>query len=305
MELTDAQYAQLSPLLPVQRGNVKIKNRQLLHALLYITENGCKWRRLPKAYGNWHTIYTRLRLPAAGRPLGGQGCSGTDFRGTSGTTVDCDPCGMYWFGQYQRQSSPGCHGSSKKNGPQAIGKSRGGWNTKVHLASADDRTALRVHLSPGQAGDGVEGRALLENWNEKPKGLPDNLAMVMDKAYEGEETRASVARAGFIPVVPPKTNRRKPWKYDRELYKRRNEVERLFRKLKAFRRIYTRFDLPAAGRETRHYVHGVCVPRTHPDYYLALTRPNSAPQMAALVSVSPPRIMVSTTPASRFGAWSS
>ena len=61
MELSDAQYAMLSPLLPVQRGNVKIKNRQLLNALLYITENGCKWRRLPKAYGNWHTIYTRLR----------------------------------------------------------------------------------------------------------------------------------------------------------------------------------------------------------------------------------------------------
>ena len=99
-----------------------------------------------------------------------------------------------------------------------------------------------MHLSPGQAGDGVEGRALLENWNEKPKGLPDNLAMVMDKAYEGDETRASVARAGFIPVVPPKTHRKKPWKYDRELYKRRNEVERLFRKLKAFRRIYTRFE---------------------------------------------------------------
>ena len=61
MELSDDQYAMLSPLLPVQRGNVKIKNRQLLHALLYITENGCKWRRLPKVYGNWHTIYTRLR----------------------------------------------------------------------------------------------------------------------------------------------------------------------------------------------------------------------------------------------------
>ena len=43
IELTDAQYAMLSPLLPVQRGNVKIKNRQLLHALLYIAENGCKW----------------------------------------------------------------------------------------------------------------------------------------------------------------------------------------------------------------------------------------------------------------------
>ena len=61
MELSEAQYAMLSPLLPRQRGNVKIHNRQLLNALLYIAENGCKWRRLPKEYGNWHTIYTRLR----------------------------------------------------------------------------------------------------------------------------------------------------------------------------------------------------------------------------------------------------
>ena len=45
----------------MQRGNVKIDNRRLLNALLYIAENGCKWRRLPKEYGNWHTIYTRLR----------------------------------------------------------------------------------------------------------------------------------------------------------------------------------------------------------------------------------------------------
>ena len=99
-----------------------------------------------------------------------------------------------------------------------------------------------MRLSPGQAGAGVEGRALLENWNEKPQDLPDNLAMIMDNAYEGDETRASVALAGFIPVVPPKINRRKPWEYDRELYKRRNEVERLFRKRKGFRRIYTRFE---------------------------------------------------------------
>lgn len=61
MELSDAQYAMLSPLSPVQRGNVKINHRQLLNALLYIAENGCKWRCLPKEYGNWHTIYTRLR----------------------------------------------------------------------------------------------------------------------------------------------------------------------------------------------------------------------------------------------------
>jgi transposase len=64
----------------------------------------------------------------------------------------------------------------------------------------------------------------------------------MDKAYEGDATRGLVAQAGFTPVVPPKNTRKQPWNYDKKLYKRRNEVERLFRKIKGFRRIFTRFE---------------------------------------------------------------
>jgi len=110
------------------------------------------------------------------------------------------------------------------------------------MVAVDDRTALTFSLSPGQASDGVEGRALLEDWQDKPEALPDELPLAMDKAYEGDETRACVKEAGFTPVVPPKHTRKKPWEYDEELYKRRNEVERLFRKLKGFRRIFTRFE---------------------------------------------------------------
>ena len=66
--------------------------------------------------------------------------------------------------------------------------------------------------------------------------------MLMDRAYEGEETRQLVLDLGFGPVVPPKTDRKEPWEYDRDLYKRRNEVERLFRRLKDYRRIVSRFE---------------------------------------------------------------
>lgn len=64
----------------------------------------------------------------------------------------------------------------------------------------------------------------------------------MDKAYEGEQTRQLALSLGYQPVVPPKANRLQPWDYDAQLYRRRNEVERLFRRLKAFRRIFSRFD---------------------------------------------------------------
>ncbi len=65
----------------------------------------------------------------------------------------------------------------------------------------------------------------------------------MDRAYEGDETRALAAELGDIPVVPPKRNRKNPWDYDKELFKQRNQVERLFRRLKRFRRIFTRYDM--------------------------------------------------------------
>ena len=60
MEITEAQYQRIASSLPRQRGNVTLHNLQLLNALLYVAEHGCKWRGLPKRFGNWHTIYTRM-----------------------------------------------------------------------------------------------------------------------------------------------------------------------------------------------------------------------------------------------------
>jgi transposase len=93
-------------------------------------------------------------------------------------------------------------------------------------------------LSPGQAGDAPQGRELLRAWTN----LPTRCALLMDRPYEGNETRQLALDLGFIPVVPPNPNRLEPWEYDRFMYRRRNEVERLFRRLKGFRRIFSRFD---------------------------------------------------------------
>jgi transposase len=60
MEITEEQYARIKDSLPVQRGNVSLTNLQVLNAILYVAEQGCKWRGLPKRFGRWHTIYTRM-----------------------------------------------------------------------------------------------------------------------------------------------------------------------------------------------------------------------------------------------------
>jgi transposase len=64
----------------------------------------------------------------------------------------------------------------------------------------------------------------------------------MDRAYEGNETLQLALELGFKPVVPLNPNRVTPWEYDRAMYRKRNEVEPLFRRLKGFRRIFSRFD---------------------------------------------------------------
>ena len=66
--------------------------------------------------------------------------------------------------------------------------------------------------------------------------------LLMDRAYEGDETRQLALDLGFMPVVPPKENRIEPWQYNRAMYKKRNQIERLFRRLKGFRRIFSRFE---------------------------------------------------------------
>ena len=106
------------------------------------------------------------------------------------------------------------------------------------MVAADARTAITFSLSPGQAHDAPAGRLLLNRL-----GCPSRpIHLLMDRAYGGDETRQLALDLGFIPVVPPTSNRIAPWEYNRVMYKRRNEIERLFRRLKGFRRIFSRFE---------------------------------------------------------------
>ena len=111
------------------------------------------------------------------------------------------------------------------------------------MVAADDRTPLIFSLSPGQARDAPEGRKLLRRMGP-PEGVPD---ILMDWAYRETQranrrrnwdTRRWFRRKRTVPI-PGSTIRRCT---GRRLYRRRNEVERLFRRLKGFRRVFTRYD---------------------------------------------------------------
>ena len=106
------------------------------------------------------------------------------------------------------------------------------------MVASSDRDAVAFSLSPGNAHDAPEGRKLLEQIGE----AQHTTSLVMDRAYESDINQQLAYDLFYTPVVPPKCNRKDPWVYDKQLYKLRNQIERLFRRMKRFRRVFTRYD---------------------------------------------------------------
>jgi len=106
------------------------------------------------------------------------------------------------------------------------------------MVTASDRSAVVFSLSGGNKHDAPEGEALVDSIDR----LTEQIYILMDRAYEGDKMRVKAIAKGFIPVVPPKKNRKVPWEYDKERYKQRNEIERYFLRLKRFRKVFTRYD---------------------------------------------------------------
>ncbi len=120
MKITELQYKIIQPYLPKQRGNVEIDNLTFVNALLYIIENGCKWRAIPKEYGNWHTIYVRFNRWSKNGVIERLFTAlqeeniieiRTEIIHIDSTTVKVHPDGA---------------GTRKVNGEQSIGRSKGG-----------------------------------------------------------------------------------------------------------------------------------------------------------------------------------
>jgi transposase len=125
-----------------------------------------------------------------------------------------------------------------KKGDQAIGRSRGGPSTKIHALCGAESEALDLRITAGQAGDAPVGEERIDTLDTR-----ERIAQAaMDRAYDSHAIRAKLAAKGIEPVLPPKAHRLEVMLYDKEQYKQRNKVERLFNKLKQCRRVATRYE---------------------------------------------------------------
>ena len=183
------------------------------------------------------------RHPHADESLAGERRPGPGLR-TAATRADrADRARGAADGRRRCRGAPRRSGGAKENGPRPAGRPRGGRAARIHVAAADARTAVALPPSPGQARGAPEGRKPLN----RPGRWGDDLPPAVDRAREGSETRQLALALGHAPAPPPLRARTEPWERNRETCRRRDETGRLLRRLKGFRRIFTRLGKPGVA----------------------------------------------------------
>ena len=136
-----------------------------------------------------------------------------------------------------RSSPPTCSGRKRGQDSQALGRSRGGFSTKIHIAVSDAAEPVKLHLTEGERHDVTCAEILLEGIEPKHA--------IADKGYDSNPLRKKIRSAGAKPVIPSRRNCRTP-RHDRQKYKLSKVVERFINRLKHCRRVATRYDELAA-----------------------------------------------------------
>lgn len=224
--LTDDTWRKLSQLL-YQTGRVykKPEHRLTLEGILYRMRTGCPWRDLPPDFGHWSAIFRRFNLWTK------KGVLNLLFKYLS---KDTDSEWLFIDGSIVRSHQHSCGAASDSD--EAIGKSRGGNSTKIHLAVDSHGLPVHFELSAGHRHDVAYAEQLISS-------APRSDYVVADKGYDSEALRAYVKSNGSIPVIPRKGNSKTGnQEIDWCLYKYRHLVENAFGRIKHFRGIATRYD---------------------------------------------------------------
>jgi transposase len=225
--LRDDQWERIKNFLPGREGHVggtAVDNRLFVDAVLYRYRTGIPWRDLPGRFGDWKIVHQRFGRWAK---------SGVFERIFKLLASDPDNEYMMIDATIVRAHQHSA-GARKKNGPQAIGRSRGGLTTKIHALVDALGNPVELMLTPGQAHDLACAQPLIDN--------ADPQALIGDKGYDADRFVEILAERRITPIIPPKANRKVTRPCDYALYCERNLIERFFNQLKHFRAIATRYD---------------------------------------------------------------
>ncbi|WP_243878351.1 IS5 family transposase [Streptomyces sp. SUK 48] len=255
-ELSDAEWEFVRPLLPESlRGRKRLDDRRVLNGIVWKFRTGTAWRDVPERYGPWATLHTRFRRWAA---------DGTFDRMLQAAQAKADAAGdIEWLVSVDStivRAHQHAAGARKGGRDPALGRSRGGLTSKIHLACDGRGRPLAFVLTGGNTNDCTRFITVMEAIRVprpgpgRPRVRPDHV--LGDKGYSSRAIRSWLRRHGIPHTIPERADqvgnraRRgsrggRPPAFDREVYKHRNVVERCFNRLKQWRGIATRYDKTA------------------------------------------------------------
>ncbi|MET8601535.1 IS5 family transposase [Streptomyces althioticus] len=256
-ELSDAEWAFVQPLLPrSERGSRRLDDRTVLNGIVWKFRTGTAWRDVPERYRSWATLHTRFRRWAK---------DGTFERMLRAAQARADAAGdIEWLVSVDstivraHQHAAG----ARKGGLHSpgLGRSRGGLTSKIHLACDGVGRPLAFTVTGGNTNDCTQFTAVMEAIRVprpgpgRPRVRPDHV--IGDKGYSSKAIRTWLRRRNIRHTIPERSDqvrnriRRgsqggRPPAFDKQVYKRRNVVERCFNRLKQWRGIATRYDKTA------------------------------------------------------------
>ncbi|MCX5367244.1 IS5 family transposase [Streptomyces sp. NBC_00124] len=268
-DLSDDEWARLEPSLPksVGRGGRWQCHRRVINGILFRQRTGLPWRDLPTRFGKWKTVYDRHRRWSADgtweRVLRTVQAD-ADVEGRidwSVVSVDSTVCRAHQHAAGAHHRVPRLLGRRRRPAEhrldEALGRSRGGLTTKIHLASDGSCRPLAVLITPGQWGDAPQLINVMDRVRVPrpaggpPRTRPDHVCG--DKAYSSRRNRRYLRRRQIKHTIPEPKNQKvnrqrrgshggRPTGFDSTTYKRRNEVERCFNVLKGSRAVATHYD---------------------------------------------------------------
>ncbi|MFE9417054.1 IS5 family transposase [Streptomyces griseofuscus] len=276
--ITDAMWDRIGPLMPADpvRGRRWADHRRTLEAIAWKYRTNSPWRDLPDELGSFQTAHKRLiRWAVDGtwdRILAAV-LTAADADDDLDWTVSVDSTVVR---AHQHAAGARKKGASHSGEPadHALGRSRGGLSTKVHLAADGRARPLAFTVTAGQAGDAPAFETVMSRIRVprsgpgRPRTRP--LAVLADRAYSSRAIRSHLRRRGIRAVIPQPSDqvghrlRRgqlggRPPSFDSEAYKQRNTVERCINRLKQWRGLATRTDKLAIAYQAALHLAGILI----------------------------------------------
>ena len=216
--------------IPSIHTNDTVKLRKFVEAIYYMSRAGCAWRLLPECYGQWRTVHKRFVA-----------WNRRNIWQKIFENVQIDPDMEYVMLDSTIVRSHACSSGYKKDSQatEALGRSRGGFTTKIHALTDALGNPLKFVLTAGQRNDITQAELLSEGIFNTPH--------LADKGYDSKAFAAGLVVRGCTPIIPSRVNSKQPRSYDEHIYKERSCIEICFGKMKHFRRIFSRFDKAASS----------------------------------------------------------